>query len=65
MPKKILHENLFYFDQWNISLCDGYNYVWIKNSVSQPRDHMFEPHTGHNYDSSYYTSTKQTQEWFK
>ena len=27
-----------------------------KVSVSQPRDHGFEPHTGHDHDSSYATS---------
>ena len=32
-----------------------------KVSASQPRDRGFEPHTGHDHDSSYNTSTG----WFK
>ena len=28
-----------------------------KVSASQPRDRGFEPHTGHDHDSSYDTST--------
>ena len=32
-----------------------------KVSVSQPRDRVFELHTGHDHDSSYGTSTG----WFK
>ena len=37
-----------------------------KVSASQPRDRGFEPHTGHDHDTSYDTlvgSRKQTQEW--
>ena len=33
-----------------------------KVSVSQPRDLGFEPHTGHDYDTSYDTSTGWFQE---
>ena len=32
-----------------------------KMSASQPEDHGFEPHTGHDHDSSYDTSTG----WFQ
>ena len=31
-------------------------------SASQSGDHGFEPHTGHNHDSSYNTSTGWFQE---
>ena len=33
-----------------------------KVSVSQPRERWFKPHTGHNSDSSYDTSTGWFQE---
>ena len=33
-----------------------------KESASQPRDRGFEPHTGHDHDSSYDTSTGWFQE---
>ena len=33
-----------------------------KMSASQPRDREFEPHTGHDQDSSYVTSTGWLQE---
>ena len=33
-----------------------------KVSASQPRDRGFEPHTGHDHDSSYDTSTGWFQE---
>ena len=35
--------------------------VMVKVSASQPRDPGFEPHTGHDHDSSYDTSTG----WFE
>ena len=33
-----------------------------KVSASQPQNHGFEPHTGHDHDSSYDTSTGWFQE---
>ena len=33
-----------------------------KVSASQPRKHGFQPHTGHNHDSSYVTSSVWFQE---
>ena len=35
----------------------GSNGLVDKVSASQPRDHGFEPHAGHDHDSSYDTST--------
>jgi hypothetical protein len=34
----------------------------VKVSASQPRDHGFEPYSGHNHVSSYDTSTGWFQE---
>ena len=42
--------------------CRGGNGLMDKVSASQPQDSWFEPHIGHDHDSSYETSTGWVQE---
>ena len=57
---------LIHFSNWCSNLTNptfmGSNGLMDKVSASQPQDHGFEPHTCHNNDSSYDTSTGCFQE---
>ena len=49
-------------DTSTVSMYQGEHGLMDKVSTSQPRDRGFEPHTGHDHDSSYDTSTGWFQE---
>ena len=51
-PIKLFESHIFI-----IFMVKGSNGLMDNVSASQPRDHGFEPHMGHDHDSSYDTST--------
>ena len=52
----------YFFEEATHLAYMGSDGLMHKVSASQPRDRGFEPHTGHDHDSSYDTSTGWFQE---